>query len=318
VARNPGTGESGFYETRDFKLTSRTELQGSEAIVDGGLLATVLWARRSLIVAFAIVGTGAFAALAFLSPPVYRASAVLVPASPDRNALGGSISSALGSMGGLASLAGIDLSAGNSAIEETLAVLQSREFTQVFIADHNLMPELYADIWDSASKTWKVSPKKQPTPAKAFRVFDKIRTIRKSEKTGLITLQIDWRDRVEAAAWVNALVAALNTEMRTRAIEQSDASLGYLQKELAATSDIGTREAVNRLIEGQIKQRMLANVTQEYSLRFVDKALVADADDPVGPKKILLMVIGLFLGLAGGISLAFMLSARKLASRRRG
>jgi len=50
----------------------------------------------------------------------------------------------------------------------------------------------------------------------------------------------------------------------------------------------------------------------------VDKALVPDADDHVGPKKLLLMVIGLFLGLAVGISLAFMLSARKLASQRRG
>jgi len=299
-------------------LISRTELQGSEAIVDGGLLATVLWTRRSLIAVFAIVGTVALAIVAFTSPPVYRASAVLVQASPDRSALGSSISSALGSMGGLASLAGIDLSAGNSAIEETLAVLQSREFTQGFIADHNLMPELYADIWDSASRSWKVPPKKQPTPAKAFRAFDGIRTIKRSEKTGLITLQIDWKDRVEAAAWANALVEALNMEMRARAIEQSDASLGYLQKELAATSDIGTREAVNRLIEGQIKQRMLANVTQQYSLRFVDKALVPDADDHVGPKKLLLMAIGLFLGLAVGISLAFMLSARKLASQRRG
>jgi uncharacterized protein involved in exopolysaccharide biosynthesis len=299
-------------------LIAQTELQGSEAIVDGGLLATVLWTRRSLIAAFAIVGTVALAVVAFTSPPIYRASAVLVQASPDRSALGSSISSALGSMGGLASLAGIDLSAGNSAIEETLAVLQSREFTQEFIADHNLMPVLYADIWDPASRTWKVPPKKQPTPAKAFRAFDGIRTIKRSEKTGLITLQIDWKDRLEAAAWANALVEALNMEMRTRAIEQSDASLGYLQKELAATTDIGTREAVNRLIEGQIKQRMLANVTQQYSLRFVDKALVPDADDHVGPKKLLLMVIGLFLGLAVGISLAFMLSARKLASQRRG
>src|SRR5665213_3390589 len=204
-----------------------------DSIVDGGLLRSVLWSKRVLIAVFAIVVTGLFVALAFLSAPVYRASAVLMPASPDRNGLSSSLSSALGSVGGLASLAGIGLPNGDLELEESLAVLQSREFTEAFIADHNLMPELFAKIWDPESKTWKVPVDKQPTPAKAFRYFDKIRTVTRSEKTGLITLRIDWRDRVEVAAWVNALVASLNSEMRARATAQADASLGYLEKELA-------------------------------------------------------------------------------------
>ena len=41
---------------------------------------------------------------------------------------------------------------------------------------------------------------------------------------------------------------------------------------------------------------MLANVTEQYSLRVVDKALPADEDDPVKPKKLLMIVLGPFLG----------------------
>lgn len=293
-----------------------SRLPADEGIVNGELLASVLWPRRWLIAAVAIISTGLFSALGFLLHPVYRAAAVLVAATPDRSALGGSLSSTLGSVGELASLAGIGLPNGDAAVEEALAVLQSREFTQTFIAEHNLMPELFSKNWDPVSNTWKVPAAKRPTPAKAFRFFDNIRTVKRDTKTGLITLQIDWKNRFDAAAWVNALVAALNAEMRGRAITQADASLGYLQKELGATSDVGTRDAVNRLIEGQIKQRMLANVTQEYSLRFVDRALVADADDPVGPRKLVLIVVGLFLGLVCGIAVALILTARALVARQ--
>jgi len=298
-------------------LSVPDRLPADEGIVNGEVLASVLWPRRWLIVTLAIISTGVFAALGFVLSPTYRATAVLVAASLDRNALGGSLGSALGSVSELASLAGIGEPNGTSAVDEALAVLQSREFTQTFIAEQNLMPVLFSKIWDPATETWKVPAAKQPTPAKAFRRFDKIRTVKRDKQTGLITLQIDWKNRSEAAAWANALVAALNAEMRGRAIAEADASLGYLQKELAATSDVGTRDAVNRLIEGQIKQRMLANVTQEYALRFVDRALVADSDDPVGPRKLVLIAVGLLLGLLCGVAAAFMLSSRVWVARQR-
>ena len=72
--------------------------------------------------------------------------------------------------------------------------------------------------------------------------------------------------------------------------------MGYLEKELKNTLDIGTRESINRLIEVQVRQRMLANVTEQYSLRVVDKAMPADADTPIKPKKLLMVAAGPFLG----------------------
>lgn len=288
-----------------------------DGIVDAALLAQVLWPRRWLIITIAVISTAMFAALAFELHPTYRGTAVLVAATPDRNGVGGSLNSTLGSVSELASLAGLGGQNGTSPVDEALAVLKSREFTEAFIAEHNLMPVLFAKRWDPATNTWKVPAAKQPTLEKAFRAFDDIRTVKQDTRTGLITLQIDWRDRTQAAGWANALVAALNAEMRARAITAADASLGYLQRELAITSDVGTRDAVNRLIEGQIKQRMLANVTEQYSLRFVDRALVADADEPVGPKKLVLMTVGLLLGLIFGIALSLILNSRAAVARQR-
>jgi len=98
-------------------------------------------------------------------------------------------------------------------------------------------------------------------------------------------------------------VARINAEMQKRAIAKSQASVGFLEEELKKTSVIGTQEAINRLIEAQIKQRMLANVTQEYALRVVDKALPPDLSDKVRPKRLVLLMLGPILGGIFGIAM---------------
>jgi uncharacterized protein involved in exopolysaccharide biosynthesis len=269
-----------------------------EPIVDLRVLLAQLSARRWWIVASVVVATVAFTVAAFVITPVYRAATVLVPASAERDSLSSSLSSALGSLGGFASLAGVGLDSTDRATEEALAVLRSREFTERFILEMKLMPELFADKWNAAASGWKGEPDDRPTPAKAFKYFSRhVRTVIQDKKTGLVTLQVDWKDRNKAAAWANELARRLNAEMRARAIEKAQASMAFLEKELADTSVVETRQAINRLMEAQIRQRMLANVTEEYAFRVVDQAMPSDADDPLKPKKLVLLALGPIVGL---------------------
>ena len=46
-------------------------------------------------------------------------------------------------------LVGEGLSGGDYATEEAIAVLKSRYFTEAFIRDNNLLPELFPKLWDS-------------------------------------------------------------------------------------------------------------------------------------------------------------------------
>lgn len=272
-------------------------------VVDFSRLIAAIFERRWWVICSVVFFTGICAALAFTSTPVYRASVVLVPAT-DRAGLSQSLSSALGQLGGLASLAGIGGASGSAETDEALAVLRSREFTENFINDWKLMPRLYEQQWDAATGTWNVEPELQPTPGKAYKKFDRLRTVVEDTKQGVITLRIDWTDREEAAKWANELVRRLNEVMRARAIARADASVKFLENELTATSVVATRDAINRLIEAQIKQRMLANVAQEYSFRFVDRAVAADKDDPVSPRKVLLLAAGMLFGFLAGVGLA--------------
>lgn len=275
-----------------------------------GFLALIA-ARRWLVTACVLVFTCGFTALAFLMTPVYEATVVLIPANTERSIE--QLGSTLGQLGGIASLAGLNLGSRGTETEEALAVLRSRQFTEGFIDDAHLMPLLFANRWDAEHDRWKGPPDKQPTPAKAYKYFDKkVRTIVQDKKTGLVTLQIDWKNRAEAARWANELARRLNEEMRDRSIKKAESSLGYLEHELENTTAVATREAIGRLIESQVKQRMVAHVTQEYAFRIVDKAMAPDADDPVKPKKAVLIALGFGLGwivAAAWIFLSYSLSS---------
>ena len=215
----------------------------------------------------------------------------------------------MGSLGGLASLAGFTIGTGNQETEESLAVLRSQQFTEAFIEDQHLMPKLFAKRWDANAGKWKNDGAPPPTLAQAFGYFDSnVRTISQDKKTSLVSVQIEWKNRFEAAEWANSLVERLNDEMRARAIAKSDASLGFLNKELNTTTVVSTREAINRLIEGQIKQRMLANVSREYAFRVVDKALVPDLGDTVKPKKLLMIAAAPVMGVIVGVAAVLLLT----------
>jgi uncharacterized protein involved in exopolysaccharide biosynthesis len=265
-------------------------------IIDSRKVFAALTAKRWWVLGSVVLFTAAFTGAAFLMTPIYRSTTILVAASNNQGS--GGLGGALGDLGGIASLAGINVSTKTSMTEEALAVLKSREFTERFIADENLMPKLFARKWDAASGKWRGEP---PTPDRAYRYFnEKIRSVDQDKKSGLITVQIDWKNRFESAAWVNELVHRLNQEMRTRAIADADASLGYLDKELQSTTVVVTHDAIGHLIESQVKQRMLATVNKEYAFRVVDRGMPADADDPIKPQKLIMIAAGFTLGVMIG------------------
>jgi len=258
------------------------------------------WIALSVVVFAAL-----FYTLAHVLTPIYRASILLIPAKSDSgmdSGLGGALGG--GGLGAAASLVGINLGGNDSLTQEALAVLKSREFTDKFISDLHLMPVLYAKLWDPQTGRWKPNLPHEPTPARAYRYFDKsIRTVVIEKKTGLITVTVDWKDRVAAANWANELILRLNQEMRQRETARADASVGYLEKEFESTTAVATREAIGRLIEGQVKQRMLAVVTPEFAFRVIDHAVAPDKDDVHFPNKLIMYILGLFMGVVFGVLL---------------
>jgi len=257
----------------------------------------VCWRGRGFILLTSTIVSIIFVLATMVMTPIYRSYAVVIPATSDRSSIGASLRSAFGQFGDIASLAGINVGGGDSTVVEALAVLQSREFVEQFIGTHELMQKLYAEKFDVGTHQWKPGVK-VPTPSEAYKKFSKHNyKVFQDKKTGLVTVQIDWKDRVEAADWANDIVAEINLEMRNRAMDKAAAYLSFLEKELSSTSVVETREAINRLIELQERERMLASVSRDYSFRIIDKALPSDVDDPLKPTKGSFALMGLLVGM---------------------
>jgi uncharacterized protein involved in exopolysaccharide biosynthesis len=291
-------------------LTQKIE---DKPVASAGISDLIAAVRSRLVLVFAVsLAFGiAMTIVSFTMTPIYRGTTILARAESEKNSMGSGLSSALSSVGGFAALAGLGLGSNDDVIEESLAVLKSRQFTQEFIQDNNLMPVLFPKLWDARAGHWKEGIKKVPTLGKGYEAFNRIRKIEREAKSGLITVRIEWKDPVIAADWANRLPERLNTEMRDRAATQAEGSLGYLQKEYAETGDVATREAISHLIEGQIKRKMLAHVTTEFALHFVDRAIPADPDEPVRPVKVVYVAFGLFFGAGAGIAAALLLNRHK-------
>jgi hypothetical protein len=274
-----------------------------------------LRARILLICSCAVAGCLIMVWVGFVMHPVYRGFAVLAPVTADTNPLTEGtdpLASLTGDISQLtSSLADIDRDT-----DEAMTVLGSRSFTEGFIKDNDLLPVLFPKLWDAEHHRWK-SGVRVPTLASGFERFDPIRTIDRDALNNFVTLQIDWPDRVQAAQWANEMADRLNNELRVRAIETADASLAFLEQEIQKAYDVETRQAISRLMESQIKKKMLANVTRDFELRFVDKAIVPDADFPLRPKKFLMGCLGFVFGALLGVVTSLLLYRRELSRAAR-
>jgi len=270
---------------------------------------------RVIIAAFALATTIPAIIYAITAEPVYR-SKIVVSAVQSANDAGG-LSALASQFGGLASLAGIGLGSGTEK-EQAIAVLKSRAFTEEFIKDKNLMAVLFADDWDEKAEQWK--PKRwlffgsetPPTMADAFEKFDQeVRSVHEDTMTGLITLTVDWSDPGLAAEWANDLIFRLNDYLRQIAIDESKASIEYLNSELESSGMLELRQAIFRLIEQQIEAAMLANTNKEYAFKILDPAFPADEDDYVWPLRAVIVAFGFLLGALIGTMVALIIHATR-------
>jgi uncharacterized protein involved in exopolysaccharide biosynthesis len=258
------------------------------------LLAAV-WKGRWIVVVSVALFTSLGLAYAFLAPVWYRAETTLAPA--ERKSLPGG----LAQLGGLASLAGINLPASEGS--EPLAVLKSKSLIGDFIIDRNLLPVLFDKKWDSGGQKWKVSGLEIPDVRDGIKYFDHdIRIVVEDKKTGLVTLAIRWHDPKLAAEWANELVRRTNARLRSQAIEEAQTSITYLQRELASASVISLQQSIGRVLEGQMQTMALARSNEEFAFKTIDYASAPKFWD--SPRRATIAVMSLIGGLIAGMVIA--------------
>jgi uncharacterized protein involved in exopolysaccharide biosynthesis len=273
-------------------------------------LATVLVTvgKSWRLVVASVVGGGLLALLASLfMPTTYRAKIIVAPVSESEAVGGGGLHGALNSeLGGIASMAGIDLSGSDARKQQFYATLISQGFARELITSENLMPLLFPDKWDAAAKTWRAGEKVPTLSAGMRKLLDHHRVVTEDRKTSLVTLVYEWSTPEMAARLANRTIEMVNDRLRGEAVRQADLSIQYLNKELATTNVVGVQQGIYALIQEQIGKSMVANVQREYAYRVIDPAVPPDVK--ASPLRAVIGSVGAIAGLI--LSLTYVLLRR--------
>jgi len=265
----------------------------------------ILVRYKWMILVLTLVSVLASTLFAVLMTPVYRAEVLIAPVTERDN--NSRFAAQLDEFGGLAALAGINTERGGKK-NEAIATLKSRMFTEQFIKDEKLLPVLFQEKWDEENQRWgDVDPDDIPTMGDAYELFDEeLRRISEDRKTGLVVLSIEWEDPDEAARWANELVRRVNVLLRKKAVRESESAINYVQEQLKQTSVVELQQVLHRLIESEMKEIILAKISEEFAFRVIDPAVAAE--EAFKPNMALLLLLGAMLGILGSVILALFLT----------
>jgi uncharacterized protein involved in exopolysaccharide biosynthesis len=269
-----------------------------------------LWAGSRKIIAITAVFAFVSVIYALSLSDQYKATVLLAPAQSDSSDLSG-----LGRLGGLASLAGVDIGGGDSS-EAQMAqeIMKSWSFIDVFIAENNISVEVYAaegwsrgsnelqiddDIYDAETKTWLVENDNTgevgpPSSWVLFQAFSERLVVSENKKSGLVSVSIEYYSPQIAKQWLDMYVAAINAHMQQRQMEKVTNNINYLQAQIENTSIAEMREVFYTIIAEQTKNKMLAEASPEYAFVAVSPSMVPEEKSQ--PERAFICIIGTLLG----------------------
>jgi len=254
----------------------------------------LLFLRNKIwVIILTFLGATVGVVIGFVQQPVYRADTLLsvVEKSDARSGLAGLARQ----FGGLAGAVNLDITGSDKNV--AIAVLRSRAFIVKFVRDRGIEKELFSNRLVPNAETWAADQGGAPTDSEIFELFgEQVLSVREDNKTGLISVSVEWQDPHMAANWANEVVREVNNQLRTRARVRARNSVDYLESEAARVSNVETRRVIYNLIEMQINEIMLANVTEEFAFEVIDPATAPDSDDYIKPRKVFLLASGLITG----------------------
>jgi hypothetical protein len=285
-------------------------------------LVAALWqalrARRVLVAL--VAGLGLLVSIVYLRTATYEYVAQLrVAAAP------GSASRApqLGSLSGLAALAGVGLEAEATPFRLYLEDLHSPLTAAELARDAALMQKIFAEEWDGAR--WQPRPslsdraralllRLSGAPVSAAQPPDAARlqawlarhiVISEAPKSPVVTLMMAHPDPAFAKAMLERVHQVADDRARARALARASGNIAHLDRRLEEVSAFDHRQAMFVTRAAEEQRLMLAKNPTPFATQRFGSATATSA--PVSPRQGRALIIGLALGLVAGVLLALAL-----------
>jgi len=245
-------------------------------------------------------------------PNIYQSTALVKINDPNSNNSG--LSNLPGQLGGIASLAGIDLEGNSNNTDFTVAVLKSKSFMVEFFSQEKVGFYLLAlkgwdktndtlvvdsKVYDISSNKWvrdvSYPKKKEPTFLEVYEVFmTEHFSISEDIESGFFTIRFNHYSPTVAKNMLESIIKMINKQIKQRDLLEAESSISYLKKKLEGTNINSLKATFYHLIEKHNQTLMLANIKEDYALTIIDEPFTPE--EKVGPKRAIICILLTVLG----------------------
>ena len=268
-------------------------------------LFALLWNGRYLVILItAVSAIGAYFYSQTLSD-YYRSSASLSVAE-------GNTGSASQNLGGLASLAGINISTVSRKGPMYINTISSRAFLKHLLeVDENILPGLVAaesydrelkklvynsDVYDAVNKKWVGN---KPNHLQVYSLYRKLVYVDFHEIRRTMDVNVEHISQVFAYDLLSIIISEADSMLRERDIEISTEAIGFLTDALARTPLLEIKNSINQLILTQLNKQMMAKVSKNYIVNILDPPFIPLRS--FKPNRGFIRLVGVVFGLLAGI-----------------
>tara|TARA_B100000780_G_scaffold102889_1_gene71980 strand:+ start:71 stop:1039 length:969 start_codon:yes stop_codon:yes gene_type:complete len=251
-------------------------------------------------------------------PNIYTADVTLISNQDSSNQMQG-----LSGMGGLASIAGVNVSGDQNIINEALAILESRKFLMNFIEKEDILPQIIAakswnadkdniiydqSLYDINSNKWVRKPngfyKTIPSLLEAQEIFstENLNIIFDTKKN-FVYVSISYYSPYLAKQWLDSLINHLNLELKKYDTAEAQKSIDYVEDLLGLNTNKELNNIFSQLIGNQTKKIMLANSREEYFFRTLDPSIIPEKKS--GPSRAIICIVISLIGIIIPIAILF-------------
>ena len=284
----------------------------------------VVWAGKLFIIAFVVICTLFAGVVSFVFlPKVYKSTATLIPAQQGKSSLGG--------LSGLIGNLPLPIAIPGQGTSNIMSFLESRTLRERLIANYNLLPVLYSDLWNLETKNWNVDdPKEKPTIIRALqgKILDGFFSVSQDKKTELINLNWSGEEPAFCSLMLERVIKELTFFLENEYVSDARREREFVEGQLAkATEELEywerqvpsdkltlskiTREylASQTIYTELRKQLELAKISEAKELetfKVLDKPYVPER--PFKPKKVMIVALTLVTSFFMALFLVFSLN----------
>ena len=181
-------------------------------------------------------------------------------------------------------------------------------FSRYFLTNIDLKNMSSVKSWDASSNTITYSKSfsengKIPSNQEAYATYLKKISIKKDQKTSLITISAEHKSPFIAKKWVDLIIYNINESMREEDANTAKKAIQFLTETTKSTNIQSLNDSVNILLKNQMQILMLAASNEAYALKVIDPPFVPEKK--YKPSRLKICIIGTIIGLLLSVLYSF-------------